>query len=141
MGILSDAISAALREHNVPQVGNTGTSPLAQVLRTLLAPRSTEVGAPPDQVQAEPDALRDLVSRLQQSGYGDIINSWLGNGSNQPIEPHQLDHAIGSDRIDQLSSQAGVLRQSLLADLARLLPTVVNSLTPQGRLPEPSSHS
>jgi YidB-like protein len=107
----------------------------ALVISEALAPQSDSVKSWPPHAEWEmPEPKRPTYGYPQRCNR--CIKSWLVNGSNQPIEPHQLDHAIGPDRIDQLSSQAGVPRQSLLADLARLLPPVVDSLTPQGRLPQ-----
>ena len=135
MSVLNDVIGAALREHNVAQVGSAGTSPLVDALRSLLAPRSTAAGATPDETQAEPDALRQLLERFQQGGYADVIRSWIGTGPNQPIEPHQLGQALGSDKVDELAAQTGLPHETLLQQLARLLPTVIDRLSPQGRLP------
>src|SRR5947209_12137981 len=50
-------------------------------------------------------ALGGLVDQFRQRGFGDQVNSWVGTGQNQPIAPDQLDQAVGSDTIDQLSRQ------------------------------------
>jgi hypothetical protein len=55
-------MGAALREHNLSQVGSAGTSPLADVLRSLLAPRTAD--AAPDQAHVEPDAFHQLLARF-----------------------------------------------------------------------------
>jgi uncharacterized protein YidB (DUF937 family) len=136
MSLLNDVISAALRDHNVPQVGATGTAPLAEALRSLLAPRSTDAGAAGDNTHVEPDALQQLIARFEQGGFAEIIQSWIGTGRNRPIEPHQLGEALGTEKVDQLSDQTGLPHETLLQELSRLLPTVIDRLTPQGKLPE-----
>ena len=141
MGILSQAIDAALRSHNVPQAAGTGTSPLAEALRSLLAPRSTATGEPADAAAPEPDALQALLARFQQGGYADIIRSWISSGQNQQIEPHQLNEALGPTRVAELAEQTGLPHQTLLSELARVLPIVIDRLTPQGRMPAPDSGS
>jgi uncharacterized protein YidB (DUF937 family) len=135
MSLLNDAIGAALREHNVPQVGSAGTSPLVDALRSLLAPRSSAAGMALDDTHAEPDALRQLLERFQQGGYADVIRSWIGTGPNQPIEPAQVRQALGPDKVNDLSNQTGLPHETLLQELARLLPSVIDRLSPQGRLP------
>ena len=65
MSVLNDVINAALREHNVQQVGSTGASPLVDVLRTLLASRSVDRRASPDESHIEPDARQQLLARFQ----------------------------------------------------------------------------
>jgi uncharacterized protein YidB (DUF937 family) len=79
--------------------------------------------------------LNDLMKQLQQGGQGEVAKSWVGNGPNKPISPKDLGSALGADRIDQLSSQSGLSRDSLLDGLSRFLPQVVDHLTPEGRLP------
>lgn len=135
MSFLNDVISAALREHNVPQVGSTGPTQLVDALRSLLAPKSTNTGTPADETHVEPDALQQLLARFEESGYADIVRSWIGTGNNEPIEPHQLGEALGQSKVEELARRTGVPRHTLLDELARLLPIVIDRLTPQGRLP------
>jgi uncharacterized protein YidB (DUF937 family) len=136
MSLLNDVINAALRKHNVPQVGSTGSDSLVDVLRSLLAPQSTEAGTSPHETQAEPDALQQLIRLFERSGYADAIRSWIGTSENRPIQPHELGQALGNDKVDELAQKSGMPRKNLLEELARLLPTVIDGLTPQGRLPE-----
>jgi uncharacterized protein YidB (DUF937 family) len=79
--------------------------------------------------------LGGLLERFTQSGHGDKINSWIGPGQNQPIEPHELEGALGDDTVQDLSRQTGLPRGDLLGQLSQLLPGVVDQLTPQGRMP------
>ena len=92
----------------------------------------------PDEDQAHAaisGGLGELLQRFQQSGYGDIVNSWIGNGPNQPIAPDQLHEALGPDTVNELSQQTGVPRGDLLSQLSQALPTLVDRFTPQGRIP------
>jgi uncharacterized protein YidB (DUF937 family) len=134
MSLLNDVIGAALREHNAPQAGS-GENPLVDVLRLLLAPKGTAAGATPQDTHAEPDALRQLVEQFQQGGYADIIRSWIGTGPNQAIEPHQQGQALGPAKVSEMSEQTGLSQAAILQQLARMLPTVIDRLSPQGRLP------
>jgi uncharacterized protein YidB (DUF937 family) len=43
--------------------------------------------------------------------------------------------ALGRDVVDQLSLRTGLSRDQVVAELARMLPNVVDKLTPDGRLP------
>lgn len=80
--------------------------------------------------------LAGLVERFQQNGHGDVINSWIGSGQNQPIAPDQLHQALGPDAVNNLSRLTGVSGQDLVAELSRVLPGIVDKLTPQGRIPD-----
>jgi uncharacterized protein YidB (DUF937 family) len=79
--------------------------------------------------------LEGLVGQLSNAGLGDQVQSWVGTGPNQPVDPNQLGSALGPERVNQLSSQSGIGVGSLLPMLASALPMVINALTPDGRVP------
>jgi len=79
--------------------------------------------------------LGGLVNKLQQGGLGDVVNSWVGSGQNQPVLPGQLGSALGPGVIKTLSQMTGVSEDELTKQLSQVLPGVVNGLTPNGRLP------
>ena len=79
--------------------------------------------------------LRDLVERFKQNGQGQAADSWVKSGPNQPLEPAQLEQAIGPEVLNMLSQQTGLAREELLSRLTRELPSAVDKFTPEGRLP------
>ncbi|MDB5511889.1 MAG: hypothetical protein JWR08_1372 [Enterovirga sp.] len=79
--------------------------------------------------------LGGLLGRFEQNGRGDVMNSWLGSGPNQPISPADLGSALGDDTVDTLARETGLGRGDLLSQLSQTLPQVVDRLTPEGRLP------
>ena len=79
--------------------------------------------------------LGGLLNKLQQGGLGDQTKSWVGSGQNQPVSPSQLGSALGPNIIKTLSQMTGVSEDDLSKQLSQILPGVVNSLTPNGRLP------
>jgi uncharacterized protein YidB (DUF937 family) len=79
--------------------------------------------------------LGRLLQDFQNSGQGSAIQSWMGPGPNQPIAPKDLESAIGNDALDDLAKRTGMGRQKLLASLSQTLPSLVDQLTPNGRLP------
>jgi uncharacterized protein YidB (DUF937 family) len=82
------------------------------------------------------DGLGELVDRFQQSGRGDVAQSWVNRGPNQQIAPNDLEAAIGTDVLAELSQRTGLSRDELLARLSRELPSAVDQYTPEGRLPD-----
>ena len=80
--------------------------------------------------------LSDLVKNAEAQGIGHIVQSWVSNGSNQPIAPPQVQNIVGQDRINQFANRAGIPPAIANAALARILPAVVDKLTPQGKLPQ-----
>jgi uncharacterized protein YidB (DUF937 family) len=79
--------------------------------------------------------LGDLLKQLQDNGQGDVAKSWVGTGPNKAISQHDLANALGSDTLDQLTGETGMVRDDLLGGLIQSLPRFVDQLTPDGRLP------
>ncbi|MBV9569686.1 MAG: DUF937 domain-containing protein [Alphaproteobacteria bacterium] len=80
--------------------------------------------------------LQDLLKQFQQNGHGEKADSWVGTGPNKPVAPHELEQALGSDRIDWLTRETGMSREQLLSGLSQALPEAVNKLTPNGQVPD-----
>jgi uncharacterized protein YidB (DUF937 family) len=79
--------------------------------------------------------LGGLLDKLQKGGLGDVANSWVGSGQNQPVSPKQLSPTLGSDIIKALAQRSGLSEEELTKQLSQILPGVVDKLTPAGRLP------
>lgn len=80
--------------------------------------------------------MTGLLQNAQSQGLGSVVQSWIGNGSNQPIDPNQVQGLLGEERINQLASRLGVSPAIASAALSRVLPVVIDKLTPQGKLPK-----
>ena len=97
--------------------------------------------AKPQQAPANPggggllEGLGGLLERFQQSGHGNVMNSWIGSGQNQPVQPSQLGTVLGPDIIKVLAQRSGLSEDELTRQLSQVLPAVVDKLTPNGRLP------
>lgn len=79
--------------------------------------------------------LSDLIRRFEESGQGGAAQSWVGSGPNSSISPNEIEHAVGRDTLEQLSTQTGRPYDEVLSELSRSLPETVDKLTPDGRLP------
>jgi uncharacterized protein YidB (DUF937 family) len=156
MGLLDDVLGSAVPGGNLAK-------PLMIAATALLAAHATGGGGlgnllgggataspttpnPPAPGSAQPQGgllggLGGLLQSFQQSGHGDIINSWIGSGPNQPIAPDQLHRALGPQAVDNLSRLTGVAAPDLLSELSRVLPSVIDRLTPQGRMPNQAEMS
>jgi uncharacterized protein YidB (DUF937 family) len=133
--------------------GGSVTKPLIIALLALLASRYMSGGqkqAPaevPNHPESLPGAAEDaspgsvldglggLIDQFQKKGLGDVIDSWVNRGANKNVAPDQVSVALGGDVVDELSRRTGLSRDQVVAELARMLPNVVDKLTPEGRLP------
>ena len=79
--------------------------------------------------------LAGLVQLFNQGGLGHIIQSWIGTGQNLPISAQQLQQVLGPGMLQGLATRMGIAPDTLGQQLAHMLPTVVDKLTPQGQLP------
>ena len=52
--------------------------------------------------------LAGLASKFQQGGLGDVLQSWVSTGQNQPISGDQLHDVLGGDTIGALARQMGL---------------------------------
>ncbi len=78
--------------------------------------------------------MRGLLDKLQQSGLGPQVSSWLGDGKNLPITADQLRAALGNEQVQQIAAHFGLPVDKILATVAEHLPAIVDSLSPNGKL-------
>jgi uncharacterized protein YidB (DUF937 family) len=134
--------------------GGSVTKPLVIALLALLASRYLSGGQkqarepeaprlpesmPGSTQEASPgsvlDGLGGLIDQFQKKGLGDVIDSWVNRGTNKNVAPDQVSVALGGDVVDELSRRTGLSKDQVVSELARMLPNVVDKLTPDGRLP------
>lgn len=147
MGLLTNVIRTAVISTLGAKLAR-GRSPIVAALVMLLVSRALgkraddPAGSPaPDSKPAAPEneeGLAGLLQKLRQGGLEDIIKSWIEPGPNKPIAPSQLQQALGTTTVDDLSHQTGMPRDDLLLQLSKLMPEVIDKLTPDGRLPKAS---
>lgn len=82
--------------------------------------------------------LTDLINHLTGGGQGQAAQSWVQNGPNESVSASELEQALGSDTISALTQHTGLSKDGLLNRLKSVLPTAVDQMTPQGRLPPQS---
>lgn len=80
--------------------------------------------------------LQGLIQSFQQGGLGDIVNSWVAKGENLPISAEQIQNVLGGSSLDNIASQLGVSQEHASGSLASMLPQLIDSLTPNGSVPE-----
>jgi uncharacterized protein YidB (DUF937 family) len=125
MGLLDAVLGGALGGQSQPRGGSDGAAMLMQIVAALLANRQGGGGG-----------LGGLAEQFQRGGLGDVMNSWIGTGDNQPISPDQLGGVLGSDLLGELTQRTGMGQGDLLGQLSQMLPQMVDRATPEGRIPD-----
>jgi uncharacterized protein YidB (DUF937 family) len=84
----------------------------------------------------ETGGLDGLMQTFKEKGLGDVISSWVGTGTMPPSPQEQVQEVLGSDVVKQLAEKCGVSVDAAKAQLAELLPSLIDKVTPEGKIPE-----
>lgn len=86
------------------------------------------------QIIQQNGGLPGIISKFQQGGYGQQIDSWVGTGANVPINGNQLQEVLGSGSIGQIAQQLGLSHGDASSGLAQVLPQLIDGMTPKGQV-------
>ena len=119
--------------------GNSGggSNPLLQIAMQMLANKGG--GGTGGGAMDAMGGLGGIVSAFQKGGLGHLADSWVGSGDNLPVSGDQLTQVLGSDKIGQIASQLGMSQGDAAGGLAKILPDLINHVTPNGQMP--ANHS
>ena len=82
--------------------------------------------------------LEGLKKAFDGAGLGNLIQSWIGTGQNLPISAAQVTQVFGGAGgvLGALSQQTGMSQDAAAGEVARVLPGLVDTLSPDGALPK-----
>lgn len=80
--------------------------------------------------------LGGLIGKFRGAGLGPKADSWVGTGPNQPLDPDELERALGPEELQQIADQTGMTVEEVREKLAAGLPEVINHVTPKGEVPD-----
>jgi uncharacterized protein YidB (DUF937 family) len=106
-------------------LGTTGITPSQFALLVLDLMRTNSSGG-----------LPGLLDRFRDHGFDDAVRSWISGGKNFTLGAQDVERVIGAARIELLAHKAGVPPKAAAAEMASLLPQLVDKLTPGGHLPD-----
>ncbi len=81
------------------------------------------------------EAVSGLIDRFRGAGQAQTADSWVASGENRAVHPDDLAASLGDDVVQALTAKTGLSRSEILSRLATSLPTAVDQMTPQGRIP------
>ena len=76
-----------------------------------------------------------FIDRFRAKGLGDAVTSWFGNGENKSLSTAQLELVLGPQVLAQMASRLDLAPNVVATALGQLIPTVIDKLSPDGRLP------
>ena len=86
------------------------------------------------QVFTQLGGVQGILNKLQQAGFGSQVSSWLGSGSNQPIDSGSITEALGRGPLADIAAKIGITPEQLSETLSHTLPGIVDKLSPNGHL-------
>ena len=84
---------------------------------------------------SEGGGITGFISKFTGAGMGDLVNSWISSGENQPISENQLSSVLGNETINDIASKVNIPTSLASSAMAFMLPNVVDKLTPDGIVP------
>jgi len=121
MGLLDNFENQALNS----VLGGSGSSPLAASILQM--------------IQTQPGGLQGLLQKFHDGGLGTLASAWVSTGPNPPATADQIHQVLGSETVKQLAAAAGISPDTAGSAIAKILPTLVDKLTPNGQVPEHGS--
>lgn len=85
-------------------------------------------------VMQKQGGLGGLAGAFNNAGLGDVMKSWVGTGQNMPVSATQVTQVLGSGTVGQIAAQLGMNPGQAGDLLSKVLPHVVDQLTPQGQI-------
>ena len=131
MGLLDGILGSVLGANS-----GGSSNPLLQIAMQMLANKGGGTGGGAMDAMG---GLSGIISAFQKGGLGHLTDSWVGTGDNLPVSGDQLTDVLGADKISQIASQLGMSQSDAAGGLAKILPDLVNHVTPNGQVP--ASHS
>lgn len=120
MGLLDQVVGAVSKMSG--QSAQTDNSLLSSVLQLVNNPQT--------------GGISGLVESFQKGGLAKAVNSWVSTGRNIPVSAEQIQSVLGNEKIQNLASKLGINTNQVSAQLAEVLPQVIDKLTPNGTMPE-----
>ncbi|MEP6670180.1 MAG: YidB family protein [Chthoniobacter sp.] len=79
--------------------------------------------------------LGGLLQQFESAGLGHLVQSWVGSGPNLPVSADQIQQVLGNQFVQQFAQQHGIDLSTASATIARVLPQLVDHVTPNGQVP------
>lgn len=109
-------------EQAIKSLGNGQQGPLVQAI----------IGYVQQHGGAEGIAI--IVQNFESNGLGHIVQSWVSTGQNLPVTAEQVQQGLGEAHVQQIATAANLTPQETSTQLAKILPQLVDRVSPNGQL-------
>jgi uncharacterized protein YidB (DUF937 family) len=89
-----------------------------------------------DTIENAYGGLAGVLDRFRDHGFDDAVRSWVSTGKNFTLTPLDIERVLGPSHIESIARDANVGVREAAAEVAALLPQLVDKLTPQGHVPD-----
>ena len=79
--------------------------------------------------------LQKMMSGFADKGMAEQADSWVSTGDNKAVSGSDMKVALGDEEVKQVAQNAGISEEEAADVLAKVVPEVVNGLTPNGQVP------
>lgn len=83
--------------------------------------------------------MQGILDKFTENGMAEEVTSWVSVGENMPITALQVQKAIGKPALNEIAREFDLPAKEVAEKLAKYLPTVVDRLTPNGKVPRTQS--
>lgn len=80
--------------------------------------------------------LSSLVSKFSSAGFGNLVNSWLGDGANKSISTGQITEMFGANNIADFAAKLGLSQEAAAGGLSDAIPQMMDKASSGGSLLE-----
>ncbi len=83
--------------------------------------------------------MGSLMSKLKEGGLGGQVESWMGDGDNEPVSAEQLKSALGEEQLAAASEKMGCDADTCAQHLSSALPDLADKFSGGGSLLDASA--
>ncbi len=76
--------------------------------------------------------IAGVLDKFKAGGLAEQAASWVGKGENLPVSAEQISSVLGIGAIADMAAKFGISPETLSAQIAQHLPTVIDKMTPNG---------
>lgn len=107
---------------------------LNSAISSLSSPLQKKLGGSLSELLMSEQGIQTLLQQAKAAGLDEKVRSWIGNGKNLPISTEEVQTLLSNEQVQTLISKTGISSSLIMPALAMILPRLVDSRTPDGKV-------